>query len=64
MRKVSDKSYRENQNTDFMFNNVFFNHAVYDIMWTNVQSGRTRLTIRRTRIACWMQRLQTHSHNM
>jgi len=35
MRNVSDKSCRENQNTHFMFNNLFFpeNRAVYEIMW-------------------------------
>jgi hypothetical protein len=35
---VSDKSCRENQDTQFMFNNFFFfeNCAVYEIMWKNV----------------------------
>jgi hypothetical protein len=33
MRNVSDKSFRENQNTHFMNNNLFSeNHAVYEIM--------------------------------
>jgi hypothetical protein len=27
MRNVSDKSLRENQNTHFIFNNFFLNHA-------------------------------------
>ena len=36
MRNVSDKSCRENQNTDFVFRNVFpENRAVYEIMWKN-----------------------------
>jgi len=33
MRNVSDKSCRENQNTHFMFNNVFLkNRVIYEIM--------------------------------
>jgi hypothetical protein len=36
MGSVSDKSYRENQNTHFVFNNFFFNHAVYEILWKNI----------------------------
>jgi hypothetical protein len=36
MRNVLDKR-RENENTHFMFNNVFFeNHAVYEIMSKNM----------------------------
>jgi hypothetical protein len=36
MRNVSDKTFRENKNTQFMFTNLFFsleNRAVYEIMW-------------------------------
>jgi hypothetical protein len=33
MRIVSDKNCIESQNTYFMFNNFFFNRAVYEIMW-------------------------------
>ena len=43
MRNVSDKSCRENQNTHFMFNDVFFspeNRAVYEIMWKNTMGAR------------------------
>jgi hypothetical protein len=38
MGKVSDKSSRENQNTHFMLNNIFFfeNRAVCEIMWENM----------------------------
>ena len=36
MRKVSDKGCRESQITYGIFNNLFFNRAVYEIMWTNV----------------------------
>ena len=33
-KHVSDKSCTENQNTHFVFNNVFFeNRAVYEIVW-------------------------------
>ena len=35
MRNVPDKICRENQNTHFVFSNIFFseNRAVYKIMW-------------------------------
>ena len=37
MRNVSDKRGRGNQNTHFMFNNVFLeNCAVYEMVWKNV----------------------------
>ena len=37
MRNVSDKSYRENQNTHFMFSDFSSKiHAVYEIMWKNM----------------------------
>jgi len=38
MRNVSDKNYRENQNTHFVLNNFFFlgNLAVYEITWTKI----------------------------
>jgi hypothetical protein len=37
MKKISDTSYRENQNTHFMFSNFFpENHEVYEIMWQNM----------------------------
>ena len=54
MRNVSDKSYTENQNTNFMLDNFFFeNLAVYKIMWKNtVESGRPQTTI--WRIASWI----------
>ena len=36
MGNVSEKSCRENQNTHFVFNNVFFkNRADYEITWEN-----------------------------
>jgi hypothetical protein len=42
MRNVSDKNYRENQNTHFVFNNFFFRCAVCEIMWKSiVERGRT-----------------------
>jgi hypothetical protein len=47
MRNVSDKSCTENQNTHFVFSNVFFeNRAVCEIMWKIVaESDRTQMTI-------------------
>ena len=36
MRNALDKICRQNQKTQFMFNNAFFgNRAVYEIMWKN-----------------------------
>ena len=64
MRNVSDKSYTENQNTNFMLDNFFFeNLAVYKIMWKNtVESGRPQTTIWRMRIASWIPKAtNTHS---
>ena len=58
IRNVSDKRCRENQNTHFVFNKLFFfleNRAVYEIMWKNiVERGRSQMTIWRLRIACWI----------
>jgi hypothetical protein len=54
MRNVSKKSCRENQNTNFMFNNLFSfeMRAVYETMRKNiVEPGRSQMTIRRMRIA-------------
>jgi hypothetical protein len=55
MKSVSDKC-RENQNTRFTLNNLFFfleNSAVYGIMWKNiVEPIRPQLTIRRMPIGC------------
>jgi hypothetical protein len=49
MKNVSDKSFRENQNTHFMFRNFLEDHAVCEIMWKNtVQQGRPQMTIWRT----------------
>ena len=50
MRNVSDKSCTENQNTQFVFSNVFFeNPALYEIMWKKyiVEWDRPQMTISR-----------------
>jgi hypothetical protein len=66
-RNVSDKSFRENQNTYFVFNNFFLfffqNRSVSEIMWKIVvERGRLRMTIWRMRIACWITKAtNTHS---
>jgi hypothetical protein len=46
MRNVSDESFRENQNTHFVFSDFFpENRAVYKIMWKYlVQSDRPQMT--------------------
>ena len=57
MRNVSDKSCRENQETQFIYDEFFFeNHDICEIKWKNlVQPGRPQLTTRRMRIVCWVQ---------
>ena len=48
MKYVSNKTCRENQNTNFVFNNFFFfeNRAVYEIMWKNVvETDKPQMTI-------------------
>jgi len=47
MKNVSGKVYGEDQNTHFMFNNIFFeNSAVYEKMWKNEEKpGRPQLTL-------------------
>jgi len=47
MKNVSDKSCRANQNTYFIFNNVFSeNCVVYEIMWQNmVEPDRSQMTV-------------------
>jgi hypothetical protein len=47
MRKFSDRNCRENQNTQFMFNNFFSeNRTFYEIMWKNtVESDRPQMAV-------------------
>ena len=62
MRNVSDKSYRENQNSHFISNNVFRKLFRYEIMWKNiVERGRPQMTIWGMRIAYWI-RMATDTH--
>ena len=62
-RNVSDKSYRANQNTHFMFNNFFLNHAFNGIIWKNiVELARPQRTIWRMCRTCWIPKAtNTHS---
>jgi len=53
VKNVLDKFCRENQNTHLTLSNCFKNLAVYEIMWKNViETGRSQMAMRRTRIAC------------
>jgi hypothetical protein len=59
-RNVSDKSCRENQNTHFVFNNIFFFESlpVYELMWKkNIYWSRRghndNITLR-MRFVCWI----------
>jgi len=48
MTNVSDKSYRENQNTYFMFNDFFFkeNNGIYEMMLEHmVETDRPQMTV-------------------
>ena len=43
MRNISDKCRRENQNTQLLFNKLFFlleSRAVYEIMWKHCTAGQ------------------------
>ena len=73
MRNVSGKSYRGNQNTYFMFNNVFFFEilSLYEIMQKKniVGPNRPQMTIPRMPIACWIPKAtdsstHTYTQNM
>jgi len=57
MRNVSDKSCRENQNTQVMFSNFVLNLAVCEVMWKNI------IEPDRPQITKWHVhgRLQTHT---
>ena len=68
MRNISDKSCRENQNTDFMSNNIFRKSWR---LWENVEKydGAIEATndnaTWRTRVACWISkatRRRAHAH--
>ena len=58
MRNISGRSCRENQNTHFTLNNIFFeNCGVCETKWKNcVERGRPQMTIDRVRIACCRRR--------
>jgi len=65
MRNVSDKIYRENQNTHFVFNN-FFLFRKSCLLWDKgekyCKAGKPHMTIWRMRIACWIPKAtNTHS---
>jgi hypothetical protein len=55
MRNVSDKGCRENQNTRFIFGNVFRKSLPCMRVWKSiVEPRRPQMTIWLTRIACWI----------
>jgi hypothetical protein len=56
MRNVSDKRFRENQNTVFVFNNFFpENPTVTEIMWKNmVEPDRTQMGINVAHAHCML----------
>ena len=65
MRNISNKGCRENQNTHFMFSNVYLKKKSYRL-WDNVENilepDRPRMTIWRMRIAFWIPKTaNTHS---
>jgi len=71
MRNISDKSFREYQNTHFMFSNIFPLKIVW-FFWDNVEkSGTARQATddnitRLMRFACRMikEMIQTHMYNV
>jgi hypothetical protein len=63
MKNVSGKICAENQKTNFVFSNFYFeNRAVYEKRWKNtVEWGRSQMITRRMRIACWIPKA-TNAH--
>jgi len=69
MRNVSDKSCRENQNTHFILNKLFFyfeNLSIYEIMWKDiVEPGRPQTRVSRMFMSREVPKAtNTHSRNM
>jgi hypothetical protein len=57
----SDKIFRENQNTNFVFRNFFY-RTVYEIMWKNIVESIPRMTIWWIHIAYYIPNAtNTHS---
>ena len=66
MRNVSEKSCRENQNTHFVFSNVFFfeTRAICEIVWKNiVDLGRAQMIYGACALYAWWLRPQTQTQN-
>ena len=64
MRNVAGSNFTQNQNTHFVFNNIFTeNLSVFEIMWKNIlERRRPQMAVRRMRVACWITRAtNTHS---
>ena len=66
MRNVLDKRCRENENTHFIFSNVF---RKWHRLWDNVEKysvdrgARNDVTTWRIRVACWISKsIRTYSH--
>ena len=55
IRSISDRRWRDNQNT-FCFRYFYFeNRTVYEIMWKNiVEPSRPQMIIWHMRVACWI----------
>ena len=66
MGNVSNKSCRENQNTDFMFNNFFPKIAPFMGIPKNVvetEGATNDVTTWRIRVACWISKATcTYAH--
>jgi hypothetical protein len=66
MKNISDKIYRENRNTHFVFRILFFeNLAFHEIMWKKygrAQQATNDNIIWRMRIACWINKA-THTES-
>ena len=71
MRNISDKKYRENQNTHFMFSKFFSEiRAIYEVIWKKYsRDGQAPddniIDLRRMRLACWITKAKyTHSEHV
>ena len=63
MRNVTDTCCKENQNTRYMLNDIFYeNHVVCETMWENaVQPNRPQMIMWCMHFACWISKAtETH----
>jgi len=65
MRNISDKSFKEIQNTHYIFNIFFFeNSAFYEMKWKNIVEPDRPYMYLACALHARYKRLQTHTQNV